>query len=173
MTDKKSKRQLRVDLYAPAWVSADQEPDELYTEILDGLWMGGTEDDDVMDQPKKLSTFEHGLPFNAVVTLYAWAHPMPWGIEELRWGFADGRMDSVDVNRLHRVARWAHERWRAGDNVLIRCQAGMNRSGLITALVLMMADYSAADAIRLLRAKRSEVVLFNENFVDYLVGLES
>ena len=139
----------REDLYAPAWVSADQEPKELYTEILPGLWMGGTDDEDTTDIPKELSTFDHDVPFNAVVTLFAWAHPMPWGVEELRWGFADARMSMVDLARLHRVVDWAHERWRSGDRVLIRCQAGMNRSGLVTALVLMKADYTAADAIQL------------------------
>jgi protein-tyrosine phosphatase len=49
----------------------------------------------------------------------------------------------------------------------------MNRSGLVTALVLMKADYSAVDAIQLLRSQRAEVVLFNNHFVDYLVGLDS
>jgi protein-tyrosine phosphatase len=48
----------------------------------------------------------------------------------------------------------------------------MNRSGLVSALVLMRADYSAEDAIKLLRDKRSEVVLFNDAYVDYLIGLE-
>jgi protein-tyrosine phosphatase len=97
---------------------------------------------------------------------------MPWGVEELRWGVADGAMHHVDEARLHRVVDWAYERWQAGDKLLIRCQAGMNRSGLVTALVLMRAEYSAAEAIELLRAKRSEVVLFNDHFVDYLVSLD-
>ena len=163
----------RVDLYAPAWVSADQEPKTLHTEILPGLWMGGTADDDYVDTPKELPKLEHGVPFDAVVTLFAWAQPMPWGVEELRWGFADANMGYVDPARLHRVVQWAYDRWQQGDRVLIRCQAGMNRSGLVTALVLMKADHTAEQAISLLREKRSEVVLFNDHFVDYLLGLES
>ena len=163
----------REDLYAPAWVSADQEPKELHSEILEGLWMGGTDDEDTTDYGKELPGFDHGVPFDAVVTLYAWAHPMPWGIEELRWGFGDGDMSYVDIDRLNRVVAWAHDRWQAGDRVLIRCQAGMNRSGLITALVLMKAGFTAEAAIALLRSQRSEVVLFNDHFVDYLVSLES
>jgi hypothetical protein len=163
----------REDLYAPAWVSIDQEPKDLYTEIVPGLWMGGTDDEDTTDIAKELPKLAHEVPFDAVVTLFAWAHPMPWGIEELRWGFADADMSYVDEQRLHRVADWAHERWQAGDRTLIRCQAGMNRSGLVTALVLMRAQHSAEDAIKLLREKRSEVVLFNEHFVDYLVNLDA
>lgn len=163
----------RGDLYAPEWVSADQEPKELHTEILPGFFMGGTADDDTIDYAKPLSTFEHGIPFDAVVTLYSWAQPMPWGIEELRYGFADANMSHVDEARLHRIAEWAYDRWKEGKRVLVRCQAGMNRSGLVSALVLMRDNYSAEDAITLLREKRSEVVLFNDAFVDYLVGLEA
>lgn len=162
----------RTDLYAPQWVSADQEPDELWTEILPGLWMGGTDDEDWLNTQKELSDFEHNIPFQSVVTLFAWAHPMPWGVEEVRWGVADGAMHHVDEQRLHRIAEWAYDRWQAGDKVLIRCQAGMNRSGLVTALVLMRANYTAAEAIALLREQRSEVVLFNNHFVDYLVSLD-
>jgi hypothetical protein len=163
----------REDLYAPEWVSIDQEPKELYTEILPNLWMGGTEDDDVTDTPKELSRLEHNVPFDAVVTLFAWAHPMPWGIEELRWGFADADMSYVNHDRLMRTVDWAHARWQSGDRVLIRCQAGMNRSGLVTALVLMKENYRAEDAIKLLRDKRSEVVLFNDHFVDFLATFGS
>ena len=163
----------RADLYAPQWVSADQEPKELHTEILPGFFMGGTADDDTIDYAKPLSTFEHGLPYDAVVTLYSWAQPMPWGIEELRYGFADATMSHVDEARLHRIVEWAYDRWQEGKSVLIRCQAGMNRSGLVCALVLMKAEYSAEDAIKLLREKRSEVVLSNDAFVDYLIGLET
>lgn len=163
----------RADLYAPQWVSGDQEPKELHTEILPGFFMGGTADDDTIDFAKPLSIFEHGIPYDAVVTLYSWAQPMPWGIEELRYGFADATMSHVDEDRLHRIADWAHERWQEGKRVLVRCQAGMNRSGLVSALVLMKANYSAEDAIKLLREKRSEVVLFNDAFVDYLIGLEA
>lgn len=163
----------RADLYAPQWVSADQEPKELHTEIVPGLWMGGTADDDYIDTAKPLVGFDHGIEFDAVVTLFSWAQPMPWGIEELRWGFGDGHMDYVDTERLFRTVEWAHERWKSGNRTLIRCQAGMNRSGLVTALVLMKDGMPAAEAISLLRNQRSEVVLFNDHFVDYLVSLES
>ena len=67
------------------------------------------------------------------------------------------------------AARWAHQRWASGQQVLIRCQAGLNRSGLLTALVLMLAGLDAADAIDLIRAKRSEIALFNDDFVDWLL----
>jgi hypothetical protein len=56
-----------------------------------------------------------------------------------------------------------------GERVLIRCQAGVNRSGLVTALVLMLDGYSAREAIELIRERRAPAVLSNRHFVQWLV----
>ncbi|MFZ9309603.1 MAG: protein-tyrosine phosphatase family protein [Candidatus Nanopelagicales bacterium] len=159
-----------IDLYAPTYYQKSDIPENLYSEIVPGLWMGGTADDDWIEVGKEL-TDSHDIDFQAVVTLFSWAHPMPWGIEELRWGFPDGHIDLVDKLKLFRIVDWAYERWQAGDKTLIRCQAGLNRSGLITAMVLMKADYSVKDAIELIRSNRAPIALFNNHFVDYLVSL--
>ncbi|HEY7821189.1 MAG TPA: dual specificity protein phosphatase family protein, partial [Acidimicrobiia bacterium] len=53
--------------------------------------------------------------------------------------------------------------------VLIRCQAGVNRSGLVSALVLMLDGYRAEEAIALLRQRRSPVVLSNRHFERWLL----
>jgi protein-tyrosine phosphatase len=50
----------------------------------------------------------------------------------------------------------------------VRCQAGINRSGLVVALMLMRDGLSAEDAITLIRSKRSQYALDNAYFVDYL-----
>ncbi len=54
--------------------------------------------------------------------------------------------------------------------VLVHCQAGLNRSGVVTALALMLnGDVATADkAIALLRARRGEAVLCNPLFVTWL-----
>jgi hypothetical protein len=107
--------------------------------------------------------------FDAVVTLYSWAQPMGWGVEEMRYGFADASVEHFDTDRLLRVSKWAFDRWNAGEQVLIRCQAGLNRSGLVTALTMMHAGYEPADAIRQIRQERSEMALFNDHFVTWLI----
>ncbi len=56
--------------------------------------------------------------------------------------------------------------------VLIRCQAGWNRSGLITSLVLMRAGYSAQEAIDLIRERRSHHALCNQTFEQFLLDKE-
>jgi hypothetical protein len=142
----------------------DGLPTTRWSEIAPGLWMGGSPE---LGEP----TSE--LPFDAVVTLYAFAPPASWLVEELRYGFFDGPMDLVDVPRVLRTSAWAYERWQAGDRVLIRCQAGLNRSGLVTALVLMAGGLSAAHAIDVIRERRSSYALCNRSFEAWLLEQDS
>ena len=158
------------DLAAPRWVSGDEVPSWRASEILPGLFMGGTADRDVVHvAARRRYDFAEPRPYDAVVTLYAWAQPVSWEGEELRYGFGDGEVSGVDIDRLLRAAVWAWQRWQAGDRVLIRCQAGLNRSGLVTALILMLDGYDAGDAIRLIRTQRSTWALCNNGFVDWLI----
>ena len=156
------------ELFAPQWHEESFYPKDLYSEILPGLYMGGTADDDTVDYAVDAPGLNYQAPFEAVVTLYAWANPFSWGVEELRYGFGDADMSYVDIDRVLRIAQWAVDRWSEGERVLIRCQAGLNRSGLITALTLMLAGYEAAEAIQLIRSKRSQHALFNSHFVQWL-----
>ena len=62
-------------------------------------------------------------------------------------------------------------------HALIHCQAGLNRSGLITALTLTrgfkgVEPMCPVNAIALLREKRCDAVLCNAAFFSYLVSLE-
>jgi hypothetical protein len=157
------------NLSAPRWHTDDQYPTEPFAQILPGLFMGGTADDDTVNYGKKLSGLNDESIFDAVVTLYSWAQPMGWGVEEMRYGFADASVEHFDTERLLRVSKWAFDRWNAGERVLIRCQAGLNRSGLVTALTMMQAGYEPADAIRQIRQQRSEMALFNNHFVTWLI----
>jgi protein-tyrosine phosphatase len=56
----------------------------------------------------------------------------------------------------------------AGDRVLVRCQAGLNRSGLVTALILMSTGLDAETAIEQIRKNRAELALFNHDYVNWL-----
>jgi hypothetical protein len=159
---------------APRWVERDDIPAWRGSEILPGLFMGGTADDDVVQIPAmRRAEFGARHEYDAVVTLYAWAQPVPWEVEELRYGFGDGALAGVDLERVVQAARWARERWQAGDRVLIRCQAGLNRSGLVTALVLMLDGYRAEEAIELIRQRRSRWALCNDAFVQWLCSAAS
>jgi hypothetical protein len=159
----------RVSLEAPVSWNIDY-PSWAADEILPRLFMGGTHDDATVAEPAELAGLGSEREYDAVVTLYAWAQPVAWEIEELRYGFGDGSLHGADLQRVLRAARWAHERWQSGDRVLIRCQAGLNRSGLVTALVLMLAGWDPVAAILHMRDRRSPHVLCNEHFVRWLVA---
>lgn len=152
-------------------VELDEQPwpDYAPDEILPGLFQGGTLDDDVVmvGAPQRL---RGSYPFDLVVTLYADANPAPWGVEEIRFGFYDGPLSAADAARVLRLARDVHHRWSSGDQVLVRCQAGVNRSGLVTSLVLMLEGYDAAEAIALIRRSRSPWALNNADFVRWLLS---
>ena len=139
----------------------------LWSEILPGLWMGGTADDDVT----RYGTSEPAITrkhFDTVVTLYAWASPVDWYVKEVRLGFFDHSEVDLDEHDLAHAVRAAYRDWSRGKRVLIRCQAGWNRSGLITGLVLLLDGKTPDDAIELLRERRSPNALCNRDFVRWL-----
>jgi len=143
----------------------------LWSEILPGLWLGGTDDNDTIEtgvdtyKPRVITKDE----FDTVVTLYSWAHPVDWLVEEVRYGFYDSEISHIDFDAVERAAEFAYNAWKSGRRVLIRCQAGINRSSLVMAHVLMKDGLTSRSAINLMREKRSDAVLLNKYFVDYLV----
>jgi hypothetical protein len=148
---------------------------ELWSEIAPGLFVGGTADSDHVglgrDFTERKAYFNiheraeiTTRDFDAVVTMYAWARPVDWGVEELRWGIMDSEQDGVDMDGVLETAEWAFRRWQAGKRVLIRCQAGLNRSSFIAAFVLMRSGLSASEAIDKIRRTRSTQALFNQKF---------
>lgn len=147
----------------------------LWSEILSGLWLGGTDDFDTVESSAGMLDPRHitNKEFEAVVTLYAWARPVDWFVEEMRYGFYDDdrSLTGFDEDAVMRAARYAHQQWKSGKKVLVRCQAGINRSGLVMGIVLMLEGYTAEQAIDLMRSKRSSSVLINRSFEQYLKEL--
>ena len=143
------------------------EPNALFNEIATNLFMGGTDDMDVIHFPAKNNN-RTDLPFDAIVTMYAYAQPADWKIQEFRYGVPDAAIEDIDLDRLKQAVEFGYNRWMAGDRVLVRCQAGLNRSGLVTALILMSTGLDAETAIEQIRKNRAEIALFNEDYVRWL-----
>lgn len=147
---------------------------ELWSEVAPGLFVGGTADDDVIGQavnwdrsankPANADPVITLDEFDAVVTMYAYARPVDWHVEELRWGIMDGP-GAIDKETLNETVDWAWRRWRQNKRVLIRCQAGLNRSSLIAALVLVKNGMLPQQAIDTIRRNRAARALFNDEFV--------
>jgi protein-tyrosine phosphatase len=129
------------------------------SQLNDRLWVGGCQDGLVLP-----SNIEH------LVSVYPWEEYTV--NHELRSSLTvrmyDG--DSVDEEVVEDVARAINECRRDG-TTLVHCQAGLNRSALVAALALMTGDegLGAAEAIVLLRERRSPAVLCNRTFERWLL----
>lgn len=106
--------------------------------------------------------------FSVILNLYPWGrYKVPDGVvyrEEQLY-------DSEDVSgKIDELALWVLDMCPdLGNNVLIHCQAGLNRSNLIAARVLMLGKGLTADqAIRVIRAQRSPLALCNRHFENWL-----
>jgi protein-tyrosine phosphatase len=142
---------------------------QLFSEIAPNLFQGGTDDLDVIHLPVTNNAKRTDLPFDAIVTMYAWARPADWQVQEFRYGVPDAAISNIDLSRLRQAVEFGYDRWKSGDRVLVRCQAGLNRSGLVMALILIKDGLAPEDAINAIRTQRGPDALFNESFANWLI----
>lgn len=132
------------------------------SQITDSLYVGGCHPS--MTVPAVI---------DRVVSLYQWEryrdHPGLKSHESFEMYDSD---DLPDVDTLNSVVDVVVNYLNSGDTVLVHCQAGLNRSNLISALVLMRQGHTARSAIELLREKRSPAVLCNRTFERFLLSLD-
>ena len=142
---------------------------QLYSMIAPNLFQGGTDDLDVIHLAQTNNRPRTDLPFDAIVTMYAWARPADWNIQEFRYGVPDASIKDIDLDRLRQAVEFGYDRWKQGDRVLVRCQAGLNRSGLVLALILIKDGLKPAAAIARIRDNRGDDALFNRDFHNWLL----
>jgi protein-tyrosine phosphatase len=128
------------------------------SQITDDLWTGGC-------------TSGLILPAGVVhvVSLYPWeAYTV---LHEVRSVLSVVMYDSEDQGfaQVDAIAAWVNV-CREDGPTLVHCQAGLNRSGLVAARALTLGGLSGAEAVALLREKRSPAVLCNRSFEDWLVA---
>lgn len=128
--------------------------------IRDNLYQGGCTNGLVL--PEK---------FKYVISLYPWEkYTIPKGrdtkrTEVVMYDSEDGIPENDPG--LRGLAEYVNE-CRAEGPTLVHCQAGLNRSGLVAGMALVLGGLSPSSAIQLLRASRSEQVLCNRTFESYL-----
>lgn len=131
-----------------------------------GLWMGGHQ---FADRAGPARTAVVRDEFDLVLTLLRLpGHGPDPGVEHHVWPIPDGPLDGTQLTGVMRLARAADDALEDGRRVLVRCFHGYNRSGLVVAHALALSGYTADDAIRLIRARRSPWALHNQLFVEYL-----
>jgi protein-tyrosine phosphatase len=146
----------------------------LVSHVVDNLYVGG------YDFRANLGDF-----FSHVFSLYKWESytdndatgpdtvHKAWTMYDSPRGIEIQDLDENPVD-LDEVVYEILSALNKGGNVLVHCQAGINRSNLLTALVLRAwKKMSSREAIDLLREKRSPLVLANRTFESYLLGLDA
>lgn len=159
---------MRVKKKERGWGDAPYEP---WNEIAPGLWMGGHE---YIGVDGLWAAAIPGREFDAVYSLHSRAgHGPDPGVEHHVLEVPDDTLTAAQILAVRDFALTAAESWRDDRTVLVRCRAGLNRSGLVVAQVLMHHGWPVADAVGLVRERRSPNALNNEVFVGYLTtGLE-
>lgn len=141
---------------------------DLFTEIAPNLFQGGTDDLDVVHEALTSNRLRTDMPFDSIVTMYGWARPADWKVQEFRYAFPDAEVDHIDFSRLRDAVEFGYKRWKSGDRVLVRCQAGLNRSGLVMALILIKDGMTPVEAIKTIRRFRGPHALCNSDYVEWL-----
>jgi hypothetical protein len=96
-------------------------------------------------------------------------YDVPDSVVYLHFAYRDANV-IPDATDLHIAASFLNDLRAAGKTVFIHCRLGLNRSALLTGLVLIDEGYQAQDAIELMRSLRSLYVLENKSFERYLLS---
>lgn len=127
--------------------------------IVGNLWQGGCEPGVVL--PRSFvhvtclsESFQYVVPDSASLTV----HPL-----------VDAANIELSYEAIDGLAFEVWERCQVGP-VLVHCQAGWNRSGLVAACALVRGGYRPDQAIALLRRRRFPEVLSNRLFESFVLS---
>lgn len=140
--------------------------DTPWSEVAPGLWVGAHDYDDGHALRRAVVRDE----FDVVVSLFARdGHGPDVGVEHHHHRMPDAVLEPQDVAEIARLAGVVAARLDEGRTVLVRCQAGLNRSSLVAALALVHRGWEPQSAIDAIRAARSQNCLFNRSFVAHVL----
>lgn len=144
----------RIEGFADA--SGERFSVPLISHIEGTLWMGG--------KPEG----EMAKAFDYVVNLYGVVdYKLREGQTFVLHVMHDSASQALEREQMLTLAQTI-KRFMANGRTLVHCQAGLNRSGLLVALTLMLHGMPAREAIALLREKRCAQVLCNSHFAHWL-----
>lgn len=130
----------------------------LITQVAGNLWQGGCRDGVRLPHD-----------FRYVISLYPWErYTLGPNTERVEIEMLDGAQ-VPDEKQLYEIATQVNVLAQEG-KTLVHCQAGLNRSGLVTGLALLLAGVgNAEECIALMRLQRCDMVLCNGHFEHWLL----
>ena len=81
----------------------------------------------------------------------------------------DWRRNPGEIKILEAIASSVRQELYKGKKGLITCFAGLNRSGLMTGIILKKMGLSGKEAVRVIREMRSSRCLSNKSFEEFLL----
>lgn len=142
--------------------------DRNWDHINSGLFLGGHD-----TQPGGGSTVVTD-EFDMVVSLYTRPdHGPDERVPHYTYEMADAPLEDRDYQAINYLADKVAEATQQNKSVLVRCQAGMNRSGLVAGLSLVKQGWTTDQVLDRMRNARSPYVLFNKSFVAHLRSQEA
>jgi len=129
-------------------------------QLAPNLWIGNedAQPDDAFD-----------IGFDVIVNLTGYTLKkikVPLGRTYVAWRIDDSPDDLPDEGMLRSIVGLIEDAVRAGHKSLVTCSAGLNRSGMITGLVLRRLGHGPQEAVDLLREVRGPWALSNELFAE-------
>lgn len=140
-----------------------------WDEVAPGLWVGGH---DYLDDARAGGVQRAVVrdEFDVVVSLFSRDGHGPDGhVEHHSHRMPDAQLEPADLDAVDRLAQVVAERLAEGKRVLVRCQAGLNRSSLVAALALVHRGAAPQEAIDAIRSARSPNCLFNRSFAAHVL----
>lgn len=136
-----------------------------YSHVIDGLYQGSAPSPGPAVSKK----------FDALVLMATEYQPSSeeFGkVDVLNAGIYDSKPAPSEIQKAYAAAKWVATRLKSGKKVLVTCMAGMNRSGLVSAMALILSGYPPQSAIALVRGARGPKALSNKHFVSVLMGMQ-
>jgi len=131
----------------------------LISHITDNLYVGGC-----------INGVDLGDFFSHVFSMYMWEKYKVGPKTHVHTVKMYDSHEGPDAVQIDQIADSVYAALLHGGNVLVHCQAGINRSNLIAASTLAKMGYTIEEAIALLREKRSPLVLANKTFESFLLN---
>lgn len=85
----------------------------------------------------------------------------------LCWPITDSIIVFPDENFLKSISKFAYDRIKLGEKVLVHCSFGNNRSGLVVACILIWSGMNGEEAIEIVQSKNPNA-LSNIAFYNWL-----
>jgi hypothetical protein len=161
------------DCDGTGWTNEASWASEPHHEIVPGLWQGGAWF--VPETPYASHEVHHlsgNDPFTHVFDCWGRYGAAP----HMRYraiNLIDGPLDKASAAKFVGESVGVSDAVSRGGTVLVRCQAGLNRSGLLAGLAMVRLGYPAETALSLIREKRSPWALCNSDFESFLLQFES